>query len=67
MTGRLVVLVDSHSATHGRPNDSDGHRVYPIDCSHSELVKFSSSYDEAYTTVLEYLRSIENKTGRPNG
>lgn len=58
MTGPPAVLVDSHSATHGRPYDSEHHRNYPIDRTHSDLVKFSSAYDETYIMVLGYLRSL---------
>lgn len=58
MTGPRAVLVDSHSATHGRPHDSEHHRVYPLNRTHSDLVKFENAYDEAYLTVLGYLRSF---------
>ncbi|GME53090.1 nacht and ankyrin domain containing protein [Neofusicoccum parvum] len=64
MAGPPAVLVDSHSATHGRLRNLNGHRIHPIDCSHSDLVKFSSVYDEAYKTVLRYLRSVDAEIGQ---
>lgn len=60
MSGSPAVLVDTHSATHGRPNDSQGHRVSPIDCDHSNLIKFGSAYDEPYVTVTAFLQEIDS-------
>lgn len=60
MSGPPAVLVNTYSATHGRPNDSQGHRVSPIDCDHSNLIKFGSAYDEPYVTVTAFLQGIES-------
>lgn len=59
MTGPSTVLVNTFSATHGHPDDAKNHRVYPIDRGHSDLVKFSSSHDEAYRTLVAYLKGID--------
>lgn len=60
MSGPPAVLVDTHSATHGRPDDSQGHRVYPIDCDHSNLIKFSSAHDEPYAAATAFLQEIDS-------
>lgn len=63
MTGPPTVLVTAHSATHGRLGDEAGHRVYPIDRTHSDLVKFTGPYDEPYTTTVQFLASVEEGLG----
>lgn len=63
MSGSPAVLVDTHSATHGRPDDSQRHRVAPIDCDHSNLIKFGSAYDESYVTVTTFLQEIDSQRG----
>jgi hypothetical protein len=54
MDGLPAVLVDRHSATHGREWESYGQFIQPVNRSHSELVKFSN-HDDEYQTVLRYL------------
>jgi hypothetical protein len=57
MSGPPAVLVDRHSATHGREWESDGQFIQPVNRNHSELVKFSNREDE-YQTVLRYLSTF---------
>jgi protein SERAC1 len=57
MNGPPAVLVDRHSATHGREWESDGQFIQPVNRNHSELVKFSNRDDE-YQTVLRYLSTF---------
>jgi protein SERAC1 len=57
MSGPPAVLVDRHSATHGREWESDGQFIQPVNRNHSELVKFSNRDDE-YQTVLRYLSTF---------
>lgn len=59
MTGPSAVLVNTSSATHGRLEDSEHHRVYPINRNHSELVKFSGPHDEEYKTLVAFLNGID--------
>lgn len=67
MTGPPARLVDIQSATHGRLDDPDRHQLYPINSSHSNLVKFANPYVEEYGTVLGYLRSVEAQLDRHEG
>jgi hypothetical protein len=55
MTGEPTILVDSASATHGRPWELEDHHVQAINRSHSDLVKFTKQ-DEVYEVVLDHLR-----------
>jgi hypothetical protein len=57
MDGLLAVLVDRHSATHGREWESDGQFIQPVNRNHSELVKFSN-HDDDYQTVLRHLSTF---------
>lgn len=61
MTGPDTVLVDAHSATNGRSITSsrDLHFVEPINCTHSEMVKFPHRKDSYYMTVAGHLKKIE--------
>ena len=54
MKGDPVVLVDSVSAIHGRPNETQPHNIHALDKTHSDLVKFAS-HDEEYQVVLNVL------------
>lgn len=60
MDGPPAVLVDRHSATHGREWESDGQFIQPVDRNHSDLVKFSN-YDDEYQTVLRHLSKFREK------
>lgn len=55
------MLVDIHSATHGCKE----HAQYPINRNHSELVKFSSPYDEDYQRILSVLRKAKGESSTP--
>ena len=59
MTGPCKVLVDSSSATHSRPWESEAHHVQAIQRTHSELVKFSRN-DEEYQRVLSVLKRLSS-------
>jgi hypothetical protein len=63
MGGPPAVLVDSHSATHGREWESDGRYIQPINRNHSELVKYSQ-HDEEYRTVLRHLSTFRQNASR---
>jgi protein SERAC1 len=55
MTGKPTVLVDSASATHGRPWEIEDCYIHAINRSHSDLVKFAKQ-DEDYEVVLHHLQ-----------
>lgn len=55
MTGPPDILVDSSSATHGRPWEREAHHVQAMHRNHSDLVKFSS-HDSDYDRVLAILK-----------
>ncbi|KAH0541229.1 hypothetical protein FGG08_004285 [Glutinoglossum americanum] len=57
MTGPRAILVDSSSATHGRPWESEAHHIQAINRSHSDIVKFSHR-DKYYYVVLQHLRQL---------
>lgn len=59
MTGIPTVLVSAQSATHGSVRNEGKYRVHPINRTHSDLVKFRSSFDEPFKTVLEFLKKTE--------
>ena len=63
MDGPLAVLVDRHSATHGREWESDGQFIQPVNRNHSELVKFSK-HDDDYQTVLRHLSAFKRNACR---
>jgi hypothetical protein len=54
MNGPPAVLVDRHSATHGREWESDGQFIQPVNRNHSELVKFSNRDDEYQTVTYRH-------------
>jgi hypothetical protein len=59
MTGDPEVLVDSSSATQSRGQwESEPYYHQAINRSHSELVKFSSRYDEYYKLVVGRLEAL---------
>lgn len=62
MSGPSTVLVDRHSATSGRPWESGTDFVYPVNESHSGIVKFRNKHDETYEMILCRLRDIQTKT-----
>lgn len=59
MSGPSAVLVDASSATHGRHWESRHPFIYPVNRSHSDMVKFTGSDDHVYRVVLERLRLLE--------
>ncbi|KAL1615371.1 hypothetical protein SLS56_011838 [Neofusicoccum ribis] len=63
--GPPEVLVSSHSATQGKLNENDpNHRVFPVQKTHSDLVKFSSENDTTYKTVVDCLESVITEMGK---
>ena len=59
MTGDSEVLVDSSSATQSRGQwESEPYYHQAINRSHSEIVKFSSRYDEYYKLVVGRLEAL---------
>jgi hypothetical protein len=59
MTGKPTVLVNSASATHSRPWESEDRYVHAINRSHSDLVKFTRQ-DEDYEVVLHHLQRFSS-------
>jgi hypothetical protein len=57
MKGERAVLVQSSSATHGRPWECEAHHVQSISKTHSDLVKFSIR-DDVYDRVLYVLQGF---------
>lgn len=58
MTGPSTQLVTPQSATQGRLQNEAEHKVFAINRTHSELVKFSGANDEEYLRALDCLRDI---------
>jgi hypothetical protein len=59
MTGDPEVLVDSSSATQSRGQwESEPYYHQAINRSHSDIVKFSSRYDEYYKLVVGRLEDL---------
>lgn len=67
MTGPTEILVDPNSATNGRVHDGIKSHNYPIDSTHSDLVKFSSEKDGSYKIVLEHLEKMQGFSGLKRG
>lgn len=64
MCGTPELLVSEHSATHGRQwedGQSSDRFVYPIEHTHSEMVKFRNSSDENYRVVSSILMEMATK------
>lgn len=59
MDGPSAVLVDASSATHGRHWESRHPFIYPVNRSHSDMVKFTGNDDSVYRVVLERLKFLE--------
>ncbi|KAL0256742.1 hypothetical protein SLS55_009139 [Diplodia seriata] len=59
MSGPLEILVEPHSATHGRVHDAEKHHVHPVDRSHGDLVKFSGRKDGTYRVVIHHLKRMQ--------
>lgn len=59
MDGPSAVLVDASSATHGRHWESRHPFIYPVNRSHSNMVKFTGNDDPVYRVVLERLKLLE--------
>ncbi|KAL1626481.1 hypothetical protein SLS56_006792 [Neofusicoccum ribis] len=58
--GELAKPVSELSATQGSLSDDYAkHRVFPVNRSHRDLVKFSSRNDEVYKTVVNCLEELE--------
>lgn len=62
MEGTPAVLVDSSSATHGRPWEDKAHHIQALDRAHSNLIKFSR-HDSDYDTVLDVLDDFSEEAG----
>ena len=54
MSGEPAVLVDRHSAKSGRSWEDQQSHLYPINCTHSDMVKFCE-YDDDLDIILERL------------
>jgi hypothetical protein len=63
MSGPGTVLVNSSSASQGRPWETDIRYRQSINRTHSDLVKFSRQ-DHDYIVVLEYLRESSRSAER---
>jgi hypothetical protein len=59
MTGKPTVLVNTASATYGRPWELVDRYVLAINRSHSNLVKFTKQ-DEDYEVVLHHLKRFSS-------
>ncbi|KAL1613491.1 hypothetical protein SLS54_010556 [Diplodia seriata] len=59
MSGPLEILVQPHSATHGRVHDAEKHHIHPVDCPHRDLVKFSGRKDSTYRVVVDHLKRMQ--------
>lgn len=59
MNGPSTVLVDISSATHVRHWETGCPFIYPVNRSHSDMVKFTGNDDLVYRVVLERLKSLE--------
>lgn len=62
MSGPSTVLVDRRSATNGRHWEQDDRYLYPVNCTHSEMVKFDSKHDAVYAQVLHYLKLSKERS-----
>lgn len=56
MTGEPAVLVNRHSAKNDHPWEDQRSNLFPINCTHSDMVKFCE-HDEV---VIDYLRNFAN-------
>lgn len=54
MSGEPAVLVDRHSAKSGRSWEDQRSHLYPINCTHSDMVKFCE-HDDDLGVILERL------------
>ena len=54
MSGEPAVLVDRHSAKSGRSWEDQRSHLYPINCTHSDMVKFCE-HDDDLDVILERL------------
>lgn len=54
MSGEPAVLVDRHSAKSGRPWEDQRSHLYPINCTHSDMVKFCE-HDDDLGVILDRL------------
>ena len=57
MCGEPAVLVDRHSAKSGRAWEEQGSYLFPINCTHSDMVKFCE-YNDDCEVILNYLKSF---------
>lgn len=60
MSGPPELLVNPHSATHGRLIDTEKNYNYDVDSTHSGLAKFSSREDRPYKIVVEHLKRMKD-------
>ncbi|KAI9767398.1 MAG: hypothetical protein M1839_004517 [Geoglossum umbratile] len=59
LSGNPEVLVPINSATDNPPMDQrQRYRIMPIKENHSDMVKFSSPYDEAYKVIVSQLKEF---------
>ena len=54
MSGEPAVLVDRHSAKSGRSWEDQRSHLYPINCTHSDMVKFAE-HDDDLDVILDRL------------
>ncbi|KAL1621100.1 hypothetical protein SLS56_009305 [Neofusicoccum ribis] len=64
MSGPPTILVGPHSATQGRYREPGGTFIHPVNCTHSEMVKFKHSDDETYGVIVDCLRQIQKESGK---
>lgn len=64
MKGPPTVLVTPLSATQGKLGNEPGHRVFALNRTHSEMIKFIGPNDNDYETTLDCLKEIEKRIAR---
>ncbi|GME48380.1 protein serac1 [Neofusicoccum parvum] len=64
MTGEPAVLVDRDSATYGREWELGDRYVYPVNQTHSNMVKFNGFDDDTYRVVVYHLKSFKENADR---
>lgn len=59
MSGPPAVLVDRRSATNGRHWEQDDGYLYPVNRTHSEMVKLDNRHDIVYAQALDCLKRVQ--------
>lgn len=62
MSGPSTVLVDRRSATNGRHWGQEGDYLYPVNRTHSEMVKLDSTHDSVYAQALLCLEGYQESS-----